>query len=79
MASSKKVKVKKENLLGSGSEDGKNKKKRESGELDLPDPFGILTHKKLPVHDASSAIKFLMIYENFLLAIAARHIYAYDR
>ncbi len=79
MASNKKVKVKKEIILGSGSEEGKNRKKRESGEIDLPDPFGLLSYKKLPVHDATSAIKFLMIYENYLLAIAARHIYAYDR
>jgi hypothetical protein len=63
----------------SSEEARKGKKKNRSGVVQLPDPFGLANHRKIDVADASTPVKFLMLYENHLLAIAARHIYVYDK
>ena len=63
----------------SSEEARKGKKKNRSEVIQLPDPFGLTTHRKIDVADASTPVKFLMLYENHLLAIAARHIYVYDK
>jgi hypothetical protein len=56
-----------------GSDDGKKNKKKPKIEktVQLNDPFGLVTHKKIAIKDAENAVNFLMIYEEYLIAIAS--------
>jgi hypothetical protein len=46
--------------------------------IQLSDPFGFVSKRHFALPDAQTPIKFLYHHNDYLIAIAAKHIYVFD-